>query len=232
MRHLLYLPIFCILLKGACAIEVCFIALEEKLDGAYYLDASGAYIEVELNPYQPMDSLFLPPIEGTIRLFCKNVTDGLAKYEILVEAKVGSLNKVLGLLFMQSGSINLALFDNSSGFFPSESLRIINMLPIGIVSKVGDKLIQTDAKSVDVIKPIKSGKRPVVGVVSAYRWNEELVSFFNKPIALLPDSRVTVVSALTASGMDQALGMVQSESSEDLKVDFFVHREKIQSTIR
>ena len=227
MRRLLYFLLYCVCLRGACAIEVSFIALEEKLDNAYYIDAKGAYNEIELNPYQPEGAVFLPPIEGMIRLFSKNVTNGVTKYEILVEAKVGSLDQALALFFTQSGSAKLVLFDNSSDYFTSGSLRIINMLPVGIVSKVSDKIIRTDTISVDIVTSIKLGKRPVVGVVSAYRRNQEWVHFFNKPVAVLPDTRVTVISAATASGMDLALGIDESELSEDLKVDFFIHREKL-----
>ena len=83
--------------------------------------------------------------------------------------------------------------------------------------------VKTKPYAADIVSVVPPGSRPVVGIVAAYRKEGNWVPFFDKPVGVLPNARVTGIAAVTLHGMDLAYGVKDLEDlGGEPRVDYFL----------
>ena len=211
-----------ICIQAVQAIEVRFIAVEKGLKDLYYLNAEGDYTETNLPPYEVSEPFNVRLSEGKVRIFRQTLIEDRLVYETIAEADPGSLRKALGVIHNQAQVWRLGLFDDSAKAFPGGTFRIINLLPVAIATRIGKTPVKTMPYGVEVVSVVPPGPRPVVGIVAAYQKEGNWVPFFDKPVGVLPNARVTGIATVTRHGMDLAYGTDLEDLSGEPRVDYFL----------
>jgi hypothetical protein len=160
--------------------------------------------------------------EGKVRIFRQTLIEDRLVYETIAEADPGSLRKALGVIHNQAQVWRLGLFDDSAKAFPGGTFRIINLLPVAIATRIGTTPIKTKPYAADIVSVVPPGPRPVVGIVAAYQKEGNWVPFFDKPVGVLPNARVTGIATVTRHGMDLAYGTDLEDLSGEPRVDYFL----------
>jgi hypothetical protein len=216
-----------ICIQAVQAIEVRFIAVEKGLGDIYYLNDEGDYTKTNLSPYEVSEALNVGLAEGKVRIFRQTLIEDRLVYETIAEADPGSLRKALGVIHNQAKVWRLGLFDNSTKAFPNRTFRIINLLPVPIATRVGKTPVKTKPYGVEVVSVAPPGPRPVVGIVAAYQKEGNWVPFFDKPVGVLPNARVTGIATVTRHGMDLAYGTDLEDLSGEPRVDYFLLHDRL-----
>jgi hypothetical protein len=204
------------------AVEVRFITVEKGLNDLYYLNSEGDYMGTNLPPYEVSEPFNVRLTEGKVRIFRQTLVDDKLVYDTIAEADPGSLQKALGVIHNQAKVWRLGLFDDSAKAFPSRTFRVINLLPVPIATRIGTTPVKTKPYATDIVSFVPPGSRPVVGIVAAYQKEGKWVPFFDKPVGVLPNARVTGIAAVTLHGMDLAYGADLEDLSGEPRVDYFL----------
>jgi hypothetical protein len=214
--------LFGVLAQVLQAVEVRFITVEKGLKDLYYLNAEGNYTETNLPPYEVSEPFNVRLSEGKVRIFRQTLIEDRLVYETIAEADPGSLRKALGVIHNQAKVWRLGLFDDSAKAFPSRTFRIINLLPVPIATRIGTTPVKTKPYAADIVSVVPPGPRPVVGIVAAYQKEGNWVPFFDKPVGILPNARVTGIATVTRHGVDLAYGGDMEDLSGEPRVDYFL----------
>lgn len=209
-------------------VQVRFVAIEAQIKEIFYLSSAGEYEELNYDPYDLSDVLEIKPREGKISLFKKVIIEGNVAYQVLAEASVRSMKNALGIIYSKGNALHLSFYDNSATSFPNSSLRLINLLPVSIYNRVGDRMVEVGPYAVEVI-PIKHKKsRPIVGLISAYKKDNQLKSFFDRRVSVPVTSRLTGVAISTRGALDVVTGGNLEGLNQKLKVDYFLLRDEAE----
>ena len=209
-------------------VQVSFVSIEAQIKEIFYLSSAGEYEELSYDPYDLSEVLAIKPREGKISLFKKVITEGNLDYQVVAEASVRSMKDVLGIIHSKGSALHLSFYDNSATFFPNSSLRLINLLPVSTYNRVGDRMVEVGPHAVEVI-PIKHKKsRPIVGLISAYKKDNQLKSFFDRRVSVPVTSRLTGVAVTTRGALDVVTGGDLEELNQKFKVDYFLLRDEAE----
>lgn len=208
-----------------------FIGIETQNNELYWRDGD-SYVPVEIAPYSasPYTNVNTDAL-GNITLYRKYTSEGSVRYKKAVSTKVKpGLNKGTAVyLYTQSGEASLLIYDDSLELFPGQSIRIINLSPVRISSKVGDDVFHLDPYQSHVARVENLGKRPIVKVITVYKDGEgEWTPIYNKPTAILADWRLTGMAVVTKGGLVEAIGAADIiDRPGHAKLEFFTLKENL-----
>lgn len=207
-------------------VQVRFVAVENQIKELFYISLTGEYKELSYDAYDLSKALEIRAREGKISLFKKVITTGDIKYQVIAEAEVDSMDNILGVLYSKGNSWHLSFYDNSASSFPNSSIRLINLLPVSIFNRIGNKMVKVEPFGVEVT-PIKHKKsRPIIGLISAFKKDNQLKSFFDRPVSIPANSRLTCISVMTRGALDVFTGGNRKDVNQKPKVDYFLLRDE------
>jgi hypothetical protein len=160
--------------------------------------------------------------------------DGL-RYEAAASSSVPSdYSEVLAIIVPGSnGRFGMGIYDDSWNDFPARSLRVINVSPVQLASRIGKQTIQLEPLRAGMVEVEYVGNRPITNVLTVYKdQGGEWQTVYNQPTAVLPNWRVTGVAVGTRGGLARAQGAEFEEgdpAATTTRLEFFTFHD-IQPT--
>lgn len=211
------------------AVQVRFMMSEASMGKLYYLDASGDYEEIKLLPYEVSEPIEVRTQAGKIGLYREVIVEQQTTYQVVLEARISPFVNALGIIYKKADGWHLSFYDDSASAYPPGAMRLINLVPVRIYNRIGDEMVQVEPYGIEIVSVVHKRPRPITGVISAYKKGDELVSFYNKPVVVLPNARLTCISVLTNNALEIARGAKIEDVNQKLKVDYFLLRDGIEN---
>lgn len=208
-----------------------FVAVEKTLKDLYYMSDSSEYVRVQLVAYQRTEPLNVRLSENRqLVLYRQEEVNGKQTFVPSVSAVVSNgVDQMSAIVYVTQNGPRMEILDDSFAAFPVSSLRIVNISPVRILSKIGDKVVEVGPLAHETVPVVHEGKRPVVSVVTVHEDQRgEWLAVYNQPTAVLPNWRVTGVAVVTRGGLAKAQGLLEEEASAvglAAKMDFFTFKD-------
>lgn len=214
------------------AATVRVLAINTTGTDLYYMDVEGAYQSLEITPYRIGRYLQVAMGPGqTVSFFRKKMLEGEAVYESVTSASIRSVeNPHTALLRCSPNKWSMAVLDDSFKMKENCQLRLVNSLPVEVMLKIGDDVVEVEAGGFEVLPVAHEGRRPVVGLIAVYkRSGGEWEQFFNSPKVILPNSRMTAVALLREGGRQAKSD--GAEQNSNLEVELFTFSDRLPEAL-
>jgi len=217
---------------AAEAATVRVLAINTSGTDIYYMNSEGAYQSLEITPYR-IGRYFQFAMAGgqTVSVYRKTIVEGKEVYESVASASIRSAgNPHTALLRCSPNKWSMAVMDDSFKMKGSCQLRMVNSLPVAVMLKIGDDIVEVEPGKAEIIPVAHTGRRPVVGLIAVYkRSGGEWEQFFNSPKVILPNSRMTAV-ALLREGAKQPKSD-GAEQGSTMAVELFTFSDRLPEVL-
>ncbi|MBL6829709.1 MAG: hypothetical protein ISQ74_07465 [Puniceicoccaceae bacterium] len=198
----------------------------------YYMNGEGAYLSLEITPYR-IGRYFQVAMEAgqKVSVYRKTMVEGKEVYESVASASIRSVeNPHTALLRCSPNKWSMAVLDDSFKMKENCQLRLVNSLPVEVMLKIGDDVVEVEAGGFEVLPVAHKGRRPVVGLIAVYkRSGGEWEQFFNSPKVILPNSRMTAVALLREGGRQAKSD--GAEQTSNLEVELFTFSDRLPEAL-
>ena len=227
--------IYLLLASVSLAVEaatVRVLAINTSGTDLYYMNGKGAYQSLEITPFR-IGRYFQFAMESgqTVSVYRKTIVEGKEVHESVASASIRSAgNPHTVLLRCSPNKWSMAVMDDSFKMKGSCQLRIVNSLPVAVMLKIGDEIVEVDPGGFELLPVAHKGRRPVVELIAVYkRSGGEWEQFFNSPKVILPNSRMTAVALLREGATQPKSDGVEQDSN--LAVELFTFSDRLPGVL-